>query len=143
MNNEIIISLINFYKKNISKIELSLGVKLVLSSILCAFGGSSFLGFMSEYATYTYTTAYGFRLPTEGIPYLIITVKALSFIFLLCGGICFLLLYSFLNYTKERLLVLSKELRVLAPNCIKIANYLKSKKLINQKMATNLSRNRK
>lgn len=69
----------------------ALPLKLILGGILGALGGAGFLGFISEYATYSYSIHYGFRPPLEGIPYLKATVTLGSFVLLISGAIVFLI----------------------------------------------------
>lgn len=56
-----------------------------------ALGGAGFVGFLSEYATYSFAIHYGFRPPLEGIPYLRASVTLGSFALLLTGALVFLL----------------------------------------------------
>lgn len=69
----------------------TLPLKLILGGLLGALGGAGFVGFLSEYATYSFSIHYGFRPPLEGIPYLKATVALGSFALLLTGAIVFLL----------------------------------------------------
>lgn len=69
----------------------TLPLKLVLGGLLGALGGAGFVGFLSEYATYSFAIHYGFRPPLEGIPYLKATVTLGSFALLLTGALVFLL----------------------------------------------------
>lgn len=69
----------------------TLPLKLILGGLLGALGGAGFVGFLSEYATYSFAIYYGFRPPLEGIPYLKATVALGSFVLLLTGAIVFLL----------------------------------------------------
>lgn len=48
----------------------SVPIKLVLGALATAVGSAGVIGFMSEYATYSYAMSYGFRPPVEGVPYL-------------------------------------------------------------------------
>ena len=81
-----------------SKTELSIGFKLILSSILSALGGATFIGVLSEYATYYYSYSFGIRIPTEGVPYLSVLTSSLSFFVLFCSGIFFFIIYYFFKY---------------------------------------------
>lgn len=67
----------------------SLPLKLVLSALLGVFGGAGLLGYLSEYATYSYAIYYGIRPPLEGIPYLRPAVAFGSLFLLLSGAIVF------------------------------------------------------
>lgn len=66
-------------------------LKLALGTVLGALGGAGFLGYMSEYATYSYAIYYGLRPPLEGIPYLKAAVALGSLLLLLTGAAVFLL----------------------------------------------------
>lgn len=81
-----------FYAERIRSLApWALPLKLGLGSILGVLGGAGLLGFLSEYATYSFSIYYGFRPPIEGIPYLKATVTFGSFVLLLTGGLIFLL----------------------------------------------------
>lgn len=69
----------------------TLSLKLIFGGLLGALGGASFVGLLSEYATYSFSINYGFRPPLEGIPYLKATVTLGSFALLLTGAVVFLL----------------------------------------------------
>ena len=69
----------------------SLPLKLIISALLGALGGASLLGYLSEYATYSYAIFYGFRPPLEGIPYLKATVTLGSLALLATGAAVFVL----------------------------------------------------
>ncbi len=67
----------------------SLPIKLMTGGILAAIGGSSFIGFLSEYATYLYAISYGIRPPLEGVPYLKAGVTITSMLLLFGAAILF------------------------------------------------------
>ncbi len=73
----------------------SLPIKFVIGAILGALGGAGVLGYLSEYATYSFALYFGFRPPLEGIPYLKATV-ALGSVFLLMSGVVVFFLSTFL-----------------------------------------------
>lgn len=69
-------------------LSFSPAIRFVLGALVSAIAGSGFLGFISEYAAYSYSLYYGLRPPLEGIPYLRVTVAASSFLlFLLAAAI--------------------------------------------------------
>lgn len=84
-------------------VDLSLGIKLLIGSIIGALGGSTFIGFISEYATYYFAYYHGARLPVEGVPYLKLAVTLVSLaIFggtLLCFGVMYWILRQLLAMT--------------------------------------------
>lgn len=69
----------------------TLPLKLALGAILGALGGAGFLGYLSEYATYSYAIYFGIRPPLEGIPYLKAAVALGSLFLLLTGATVFLI----------------------------------------------------
>ena len=73
--------------------DLSFPVKFVVLSLAGSLGGSSYIAFLSEYATYYYAWTEGFRIPAEGSPYLKATIAAISFIVILSSLLVFLLNY--------------------------------------------------
>jgi hypothetical protein len=78
-------------------IGLAFPIRLMITSIASAFVGSSVLGFLAEYASYTYALYYGIRPPVEGIPYLRASVTALSFSVSILGISAFAACYWFLR----------------------------------------------
>ncbi len=78
-------------------ISLAFPIRLVITSLASAFVGSSVLGFLAEYASYTYALHYGIRPPVEGIPYLRASVTALAFSVVLLGISAFAVCYWFLG----------------------------------------------
>jgi hypothetical protein len=63
--------------------------KLVLTAVLSVLGGAGLLGYLSEYATYSYAIHFGFRPPLEGIPYLKATIALGSVALLISGALFF------------------------------------------------------
>lgn len=78
-------------------LDLSVGVKLLIGSAVGALGGSTFIGFISEYATYNFAFSHGVRLPVEGVPYLRVAATLLSLAVLAVALLCFGLTYWFLR----------------------------------------------
>lgn len=72
----------------------SIQVRILLSVTVAILVGSGALGVISEFATYSYAIAYGFRPPVEGIPYLQATVMLLSIIILVGGMAGVAIVYS-------------------------------------------------
>jgi len=72
---------------------LSLPIRLVIGGLLGILGGSGFLGFISEFAGYSYAIHYGARPPLEGIPYLRASVTLLSLSLFIGGAFVFMLVY--------------------------------------------------
>jgi hypothetical protein len=60
-------------------LDLSLAARLGVGFVLAALGSSTVLGFLSEYAAYSYSLSVGARLPVEGVPYLNVAVTLISF----------------------------------------------------------------
>lgn len=67
----------------------SLPIKLTIGGFLAAIGGSSFIGFLSEYATYIYAISFGIRPPLEGVPYLKAGVTLISMTLLIGAALMF------------------------------------------------------
>jgi len=70
--------------------SLSLVGKLLISGAVSAIGGSGLVGFVSEYAAYSFAVYYGIRPPLEGIPFLRVAVTALTFGVFVGGATVFL-----------------------------------------------------
>jgi len=66
-------------------LPLAVPLKFVISALLGVIGSAGLLGFLSEYATYSYAIYYGMRPPLEGIPYLRPAV-AFGFLFLVLSA---------------------------------------------------------
>ncbi|EPN5006677.1 hypothetical protein ACT0GK_004460 [Vibrio parahaemolyticus] len=71
-------------------------------------GGATYLGKMSEVATYYYAWSSGFRVPAEGVPYLALTVFGMSFVVLISAFLVFIATYLFgrvmLSYTDNNVI---------------------------------------
>lgn len=74
----------------------SLPLKLVVSAFLGVFS-AGVLGWLSEYATYSYSVYYGVRPAVEGVPYLAASVALGSFLILMLTAIAFGLSYLFIR----------------------------------------------
>lgn len=70
----------------------ALPFKMIITGLVAALGGSGYVGFLSEYATYFYSWHLGFRLPAEGSPYLKIAISSITFLILLSSALIYLLL---------------------------------------------------
>lgn len=66
-----------------------LSIKLILNAFLAALGGAGFLGYASDYATYTYALKTGVRFPLEGVPYIKAAVSTGSFFILISSAMIF------------------------------------------------------
>jgi hypothetical protein len=94
--NERILKAIDLVK---TIIPFTLPVKLVVGYFITALGSASVIGFLSEFATYTYAVENGFRLPVEGIPYLKPTISFISLMIIFTSTIVFFLAYTFVRIT--------------------------------------------
>lgn len=81
----------NSFSKFKELVQWSLPIKLTLSALVGTLGGAGLLGYLSEYATYSYAIHFGIRPPLEGIPYLKATVAIGSFLLLLSSALFFAL----------------------------------------------------
>ena len=72
---------------------LSFSVKFLIISLAGTLGGSTYIAFLSEYATYYYAWDAGIRIPAEGSPYLKATIAAISFIAILASIFVFFVIY--------------------------------------------------
>lgn len=70
-------------------LPFGLSIKLVLGAALTVLGGAGFLGYVSDYATYTYSIRLGFRVPLEGVPYVKAAVTTGSLFLLLTCALIF------------------------------------------------------
>ena len=70
-------------------LQWAMPMKLMLGALLGALGSAGLLGYLSEFATYSYAIHYGFRPPVEGIPYLRATIAYGSFFLLVTGALIF------------------------------------------------------
>ncbi|WP_337020816.1 hypothetical protein [Pantoea anthophila] len=75
-------------------IPLSIPVKLILGGFLGALGGSGYIGFLSEYATYYYAWDNSFRIPAEGSPYLKIAITSITFLIIVASSFVFVGFYA-------------------------------------------------
>ena len=80
---------------------LSVLFKLLISSSIGILAGASFIGFISEYATYYYAISYGVRLPVEGVPYLSITITLISILILVSSITTFAILSLYFKLSDE------------------------------------------
>lgn len=71
--------------------------RVVFSSIIGAFGGSSIVGFFNKYALYYHAFRQGFRIPVEGVEYVSLAVSLLSFAFIITSIIGTISIYYILN----------------------------------------------
>ncbi|MBB1403123.1 hypothetical protein H5117_15595 [Pseudoalteromonas sp. SG45-1] len=80
-------------------------IRNLIIIFLGSLGGATYLGKVSEVATYYYAWNSGFRLPAEGVPYLALTVFALSFFVFISAFLVFIAIYTFgkvfLSYIKN------------------------------------------
>lgn len=79
----------NLYKQYNS---LSFPKRYFILSIIASLSGSSYIAFLSEYATYIYAWDMGFRVPAEGVPYLASSIGAISFLIIILSLLVFLLM---------------------------------------------------
>ena len=70
-------------------------VRYIFLSLLGTLGGATYVGKLSEYATYYYAWSNGFRVPAEGVPYLNLTVFGASFSIIILAIIAFTAIYFF------------------------------------------------
>lgn len=80
-------------------IPLSIPVKLILGGLIGAIGGSGYIGFLSEYATYYYAWDNSFRIPAEGSPYLKIAITSITFLIILASSFLFAGFYAMVKMT--------------------------------------------
>lgn len=69
-------------------------MKLILGGFLGALGGSGYIGFLSEYATYYYAWDNSFRIPAEGSPYLKIAITSITFLIIVASSFVFVGFYA-------------------------------------------------
>lgn len=86
--------LIDIIKK---AVPFTFPMKLVIGYLITALGSASVIGFLSEFATYTYAVDNGFRLPVEGIPYLKPTISFISLIIIFTSTFAFAVAYIFVR----------------------------------------------
>lgn len=84
-------------KKLKDLIQFVLKQNFVIRNLIIIFlgslGGATYLGKVSEVATYYYAWVSGFRLPAEGVPYLSLTVFALSFFVFISAFLVYMAVY--------------------------------------------------
>ena len=86
-------------------ISTSLGVRLLVGTLLAALGSSTLIGFLAELGAVNYALAYGARLPTEGVPYLRYAVMVISLaIFLIAIAILFVLNLAIMGAIRQFML---------------------------------------
>jgi hypothetical protein len=73
--------------------ELSLPIRLLSGAVISLLAGTG-LGFFAEYAGYRWALYYGIRPPLEGIPFLRVTVTALTVTLLVGGAALFMLVQA-------------------------------------------------
>lgn len=86
--------------------SLSLGVRLLLGTLLAALGSSTLIGFLAELGAVNYALAYGARLPTEGVPYLRYAATAISLsIFAIALAVLFVLNVTIIGAIRQFMLM--------------------------------------
>jgi len=73
-------------------IDLSIPMRWLVGAGVGAVGGSGLMGFLGEYAAYSYAIYYGIRPPFEGIPYLRVAITTITFIVFLGSALVFFLI---------------------------------------------------
>lgn len=61
-------------------------VRVLLTALVGALGGSTVVTFVNRYAVYHFAVTFGCRLPAEGVPYLSVAVSLLSLAFFLIAS---------------------------------------------------------
>jgi len=98
--------------------------KMIITGLVAAVGGSGYVGFLSEYATYFYSWHLGFRVPAEGSPYLKIAISSITFLILISSALIYLILTYIIKLTIfykdnideiEARINISKVFRLLSP----------------------------
>lgn len=90
--------------------SISLGVRIIIGTLLGALGSSTAIGFLAELGAVNYAFAYGARLPTEGVPYLRYATTAISLsIFAIAFGVFFILNLTILGAIRQFLIFPSLE----------------------------------
>ena len=77
---------------------LALPIRLLLGGVISGLGGSGLVGFLSEYAAYSYAVFYGIRPPLEGIPYLRVAVTTATLVVFMGSAALFLLVVAFARF---------------------------------------------
>ncbi|WP_205952147.1 hypothetical protein [Pantoea stewartii] len=83
--------------KALEWLPLSIPFKIVITGLVGALGGSGYIGFLSEYATYYYAWENAFRIPAEGSPYLKIAISSITFIAILFSASIYILFYALIK----------------------------------------------
>lgn len=89
-------------------IPLSIPIKLILVGLMGALGGSGYIGFLSEYATYYYAWDNSFRIPAEGSPYLKIAITSITFLIIVASSFVFIGFFTMVKmimYSNKMMLV--------------------------------------
>lgn len=79
-------------------LALSFPLKFLVSSLISSIVGSSYIIFLSEYATFYYAWSEGFRIPAEGTHYLTTTIGAISFFLIISGFILYFIILIFFKF---------------------------------------------
>lgn len=79
-------------------INYSIPLKIIFSSLIAALSGTTYFAIISNYSIYYYSIENGFRLPSEGSPFITIAVSAITFIVLLTAGVLFASMYGFARF---------------------------------------------
>ena len=83
-------------------LSASLGIRILVGTILGAIGSSTVIGFIADIGAVNYALAYGARLPTEGVPYLRYATTALSLsVFAIAFGVLFLLNWIIVSTVRQ------------------------------------------
>lgn len=81
---------------------ISLGVRILIGTVLGALGSSTLIGFLADLGAVNYALAYGARLPTEGVPYLRYATTAISLsVFGIAFGVLFVLNITILGAIRQ------------------------------------------
>lgn len=78
-------------------LSMSLGLRVLVGSVLGALGSSTLIGFLAELGAVNYALAHGARLPTEGVPFLRYATTATSLTIFVLAFFVFLVLNFFVR----------------------------------------------
>lgn len=78
--------------------DYSLPVKLIISSLIAPLIGTGYFAIISNCSIYYYSIVNGFRLPSEGSPFITIVVSAITFTVLFTAGILFASIYGLTRF---------------------------------------------
>lgn len=78
--------------------DFGLPLKMILGTLITIALGPGVLGFLSTHATYRYAIANGFRVPLEGVSYIQPAVALGSYVLLIGGGVCFIVVLILTRY---------------------------------------------